>query len=118
MFTMTETQMKKNVTPVVQRIKAKEDGRPFLKRNEQLSELGANPAAVSQQVSEQPAGLQQMDDLEEVFEGDSEQRQQSADEGGSDEQEDDDDVNQIMVIGAEDEEQEPIGSSEISNDYN
>ena len=118
MFTMTETQMKKNVTPVVQRIKAKEDGRPFLKRNEQSSELGAanlNPT-ISQQVSEQPAGLQQMDDLEEVFE-DSDQRQQAADDG-SDQDEDDDDVNQVMAIGAEDEEQEPIGSSEISNDYN
>ena len=79
MFTMCETRMKKNVTSVVHRIKAKQDGRPFLRRNEQ----SYDPATEAAQVR----GPQKIGDLEEVFE-DSDNSDHL--KSGSD---DDDDVN-------------------------
>ena len=104
MFTSCKTRMNKNVTPVVQRIKAKQDGRPFLRRNEQSYEPGTtsnNP--------DKP-GPQKIGDLEEVFEDSS-----SLNDGNNQSESDDEDVNQIMDIGDDD---EPVGSSELSNDYN
>ena len=96
MFTMCETQMNKSVTPVAHRIKAKLDGRPFLRRNEQSYEAG-NDIKEEQQTF--GAGLQKMGDLEEVFE-DSDQSENSND-GQSDSRTDN--VNHLMTIGDDDE---------------
>ena len=95
MFTMCETQMNKNVTPVAHRIKAKQDGRPFLRRNEQSSDVG-NDVKDEQQTF--GAGLQKMGDLEEVFEN-SNQSENSNEQSDSRT----DNVNHLMTIGDDDE---------------
>lgn len=95
MFTMCETQKNKNVTHVAHRIKAKQDGRPFLRRNEQSYEPGSESKEVGLRGS---GGLQIMGDLEEVYEDSdrSENSNELSESRG-------DDVNQMMNIVDDDE---------------
>ena len=87
--------MNKNRTPVAHRIKAKQDGRPFLRRNEQSYDAGSDAKEAQQNLG---AGLQKMGDLEEVFE-DSDQSENSNEQSDSST----DNVNHLMTIGDDDE---------------
>ena len=88
------------MTPVIDRILANQEGRLQLTRNERSQE--ASHSNVVSSCGGGVGGLQQIDDLEEVFEDD------NSEAGDASDQSDD----QFMLGGVDEDEEEPLNSSE------
>ena len=89
------------MTPVIDRILANQEGRLQLTRNEQSQE--ASHSNVVSSCGGNVGGLQQIDDLEEVFEDDNSEVADDASDQSND---------QFMLGGVDEDEEEPLNSSE------
>ena len=95
-----------------ERISAAEDGRPVLQRKlEQSYDLSLTEGIGAAAEANAMPGLQNIDDQEEIYEEAGDRQTDSnvlEGEEGEDEQ--------MLVIGPGDDDEEPVGSSDVSND--